>query len=253
MYENPYKRQTVEFLLKTLRKKCPFNDTECFLLDNDDFALFGHRVRIFPITVDLRSCRLLKPVHRWADDLNNMVQQFRFMDKRTVRTVTSILLSEDDPEIVELRRCMEQAAEKNGEQAATSRIFEWETEHEEVRRTLRVEHLLDVPDVDEMIASLPGWAQLLPRREADSLGLHSFVCLKVLGIDVTKVRYVWDLTLPLLPIHVLCFCVFAAQERSDVTVICLAPLWAHHHAVLRLNVRGGRSGDGGGDGWAWLG
>ena len=59
---------------------------------------------------------------------------------------------------------------------------------------MRQVFLLDVPPVEEMLKGLHGWLPLLPIREQDCFALHAFIAKTCLGIDVLKVRFVWDLT-----------------------------------------------------------
>ena len=163
-----------------------------FVLDSFDFALVGHRVRIYCVKVNLERCTLLRPVSDWAEDLNRLVRAY----DGNALTISSILLLRNSPEVIQLRESMERSHLSNKHaDGPSSKVESWVLEHNQVRDTLRQVYALVVPDMECMAEYLHGYETWLTPREQDVVALHTFVREHILKVDRKKTRWVWDVTL----------------------------------------------------------
>ncbi|CAK0795039.1 unnamed protein product [Prorocentrum cordatum] len=214
--ENLNRKNTVKVILQYFADNFPHYEIDAFALDNLQFGLPSSRERLYVVAVNLEKVTLFKKILDWEGDLNNMVAELTH-DRFGVET---FFFEDDHPEVQRLFEHLVCVSEGRHFKKA-SKDTEWAIEHDEVRRTLRSVHLLDVPDDTAAWYRSTGddaWFNLLQVRQQDMLSLHAWVAKEVLNIDISSVLFIWDLTVSM-----------AYPQDKDLSKAGRMPCVLRHH------------------------
>lgn len=158
----------------------------CIVTNSKTFQQLSSRTRMFFLVVHLQYMELLKSFRLWPEDLLKLSKAIPAAD------IDRLTMDNSDAYLHSV------LGESLLSSTSTKKV-DWEVcalYHTEVRKTLEKRIGKQVPSISDFKWSIGAtlWGSLLSDRCIDKLGLHSWAAQHGLGVDVTKMKFVWNLT-----------------------------------------------------------